>query len=189
MSIHLIIDGYNLIRQSGRLSLLDRQDMKAGREALIEALAKYKKIKHHKITVVFDGANAPSFVPSRDYVKGIRIKFSRLDESADTVIKKMAAREREKAVIVTSDRDIINQAESSGSASISSLHFEEKMIRSIIGISLAMRSMVSLEFGGKNILIYPVDLAKRIFYIAIYRNVELDRIIVDYIDSILERGE
>ncbi len=128
MSIHLIIDGYNLIRQSGRLSLLDRQDMKAGREALIEALAKYKKIKHHKITVVFDGANAPSFVPSRDYVKGIRIKFSRLDESADTVIKKMAAREREKAVIVTSDRDIINQAESSGSASISSLHFEEKMI-------------------------------------------------------------
>jgi hypothetical protein len=40
----------------------------------------------------------------------------------------MAAREREKAVIVTSDRDIINQAVSSGSASISSLHFEEKMI-------------------------------------------------------------
>ena len=68
-------------------------------------------------------------------------------------------------------------------------NFEEKMIRSIIGISLAMRSMVSLEFGGKNILIYPVNLAKRIFYIAIYRNVELDRIIVDYIDSILERGE
>ena len=40
----------------------------------------------------------------------------------------MAAREKEKAMIVSSDRDIINSAVSSGSATISSPLFEEKMI-------------------------------------------------------------
>lgn len=128
MSIHLIIDGYNLIRQSGRLSLLDQQNLQSGRDALIESLAKYKKIKHHKITVVFDGTNAPSIIPFRDYVKGIRIKFSHKGESADEVIKRMAAREREKAMIVSSDRDIINSAVSSGAATINAPFFEEKMI-------------------------------------------------------------
>ena len=128
MSIHLIVDGYNLIRQSNRLSLLDQQDLQSGRDALIEALIKYKKIKHHKITVVFDGTNAPSIIAFRDYIKGIIIQFSRQGESADAVIKRMAAREREKAMIVSSDRDIINAAVSYGSAAISSPLFEEKMI-------------------------------------------------------------
>lgn len=128
MSIHLIVDGYNLIRQSNRLSLFDQQDLQSGRDALIEALVKYKKIKHHKITVVFDGTNSPSIIAFRDYIKGIIIQFSRQGESADEVIKRMAAREREKAMVVSSDRDIINTAVSYGSAVISSPLFEEKMI-------------------------------------------------------------
>ncbi len=128
MSIHLIVDGYNLIRQSNRLSLLDQQDLQSGRDALIEALIKYKKIKHHKITVVFDGTTSHSIIAFRDYIKGIIIKFSRQGESADAVIKRMAAREREKAMVVSSDRDIINTAISYGSAAISSPLFEEKMI-------------------------------------------------------------
>ncbi|MBU4258375.1 MAG: NYN domain-containing protein, partial [Proteobacteria bacterium] len=49
MSLHIIIDGYNLIRQSNTLSNLDGQDIQLGREALLKMLAEYKKIKHHKI--------------------------------------------------------------------------------------------------------------------------------------------
>lgn len=128
MSIHLIIDGYNLIRQSNRLSLLDLQELQLGREALIDALVKYKKIKRHKITVVFDGTDSSLVVPFRDNIKGIRVKFSHQGESADTVIKKMIKREREKAMIVSSDRDIINHAVSYGSATISSPAFEDKMM-------------------------------------------------------------
>ncbi|NQT68664.1 MAG: NYN domain-containing protein, partial [Desulfobacteraceae bacterium] len=60
MSIHIIIDGYNLIRQSNFFSTIDRRDMQLGRETLIETLAAYKGIKGHKITVVFDGAQAHS---------------------------------------------------------------------------------------------------------------------------------
>ena len=61
MSIHILIDGYNLIRQSPELSELDRQDIQLGRAALIDMLVVYKKLKHHKITIVFDGVDAPFF--------------------------------------------------------------------------------------------------------------------------------
>ncbi len=130
MSIHIIIDGYNLIRQSDSLYTLDRRDIQLGRKSLLDTLAEYKRIKRHKITVVFDGANAPYFSQRKDQIKGIEIKFSRGGESADTVIKRMAAREREKALVVSSDLDVVNFATSKGAATISSHAFEEKIAMS-----------------------------------------------------------
>jgi len=127
MSLHIIIDGYNLIRQSTTLSDLDRQDIQIGREALLNMLAAYKKIKRHKITVVFDGTNAPFLSQHRDKIKGVEIRFSRVGESADTVIIKMAAKEREKALVVSSDLEIVNTVASQGSSTISSPMFEEKI--------------------------------------------------------------
>ena len=106
MAVHIIIDGYNLIRQSAELSLLDRRDLQQGREALLELLAAYKKIKRHQITVVFDGTDAYSLYRQRDQTKGIKILFSRRGETADTVIKRMVEREREGALVVSSDRDV-----------------------------------------------------------------------------------
>ena len=127
MPLHIIIDGYNLIRQSNELSALDMQDIQLGREALLDSLSAYKRIKHHKISVVFDGQNAPSFLQHADRVKGIEIKFSRHGETADMVIKRMAAKEKEEAIIVSSDRDIVDFAAAQGAATISSNFFEEKI--------------------------------------------------------------
>ncbi len=127
MSIHIIIDGYNLIRQSTTLSDLDRQDIQLGREALLNMLAAYKKIKRHRITVVFDGTNAHFSSQCKDKIKGIEIRFSRAGESADTVIKKMAAKEKEKALVVSSDMGIVNAVVSHGAATINSQMFEEKI--------------------------------------------------------------
>lgn len=128
MSIHIIIDGYNLIRQSSSLSDLDRQDIQLGREALLETLAAYRRIKHHKITVVFDGTNAPPLSQHENRVKGIKVKFSRKGELADSVIKRMVSREREKALVVSSDMDVVSFAASKGAATIRSSDFEEKII-------------------------------------------------------------
>jgi len=67
MSLHLIIDGYNLIRQSPWLSLLDARDLEAGREALLQSLADYRQRRlQHKITVVFDGWQGGGLRESRD---------------------------------------------------------------------------------------------------------------------------
>ncbi len=132
MSLHIIIDGYNLIRQSNSLSMLDLEDIQLGREALIEQLASYKKVKPHKITVVFDGTHAPSFSLQRDRIKGIRVVFSRRGEIADTVIKEMTAKEKQKALVVSSDRSIVDYAASQGAATISSPEFEDKMTMSLL---------------------------------------------------------
>ncbi len=127
MALHIIIDGYNFIRQSETFSGLDQVDMQTGREALVESLAAYKRLKGHRITVVFDGIHAPVFSLQKDRVKGIDIRFSRTGESADAVIKRMARRLREKALVVTSDRDVADFATAEGAVSVSSPEFEEKL--------------------------------------------------------------
>lgn len=128
MPVHIIIDGYNLIRQSPDLTRIDRRDLQSGREALLELLAGYRKIKAHRITVVFDGTRAPGFTPSRDRYKGIAVLFSRYGETADSVIKRMAAGEKEGALVVSSDREITDFAQSRGAAVMASPEFEEKLI-------------------------------------------------------------
>lgn len=127
MPIHIIIDGYNLIRQSARLSALDQQDIMLGRQALVSRLAAYRKIKSHRITVVFDARHSPLLSPPEDRHQGIAIRFSGRDQSADEVIKRMAQQEREKALVVSSDHEIIDFAALCGAATISSPQFEDKI--------------------------------------------------------------
>ena len=90
MSLHIIIDGYNMIRQSPALSTIERQDLQLGREALVDSVAEYKRIKKHKITIVFDGTRAHLLSNRHDTIKGIMIKFSNPGETADTEIKRIA---------------------------------------------------------------------------------------------------
>ena len=131
MSIHIIIDGYNLIRQSRNLSALDLQDIQLGRDALVDMLAAYKKVKAHRITVVFDGTGSPSLSRPRDRRKGITIVYSHEGESADMVIKRMVRREGERALVVSSDLEIVRSARSAGSATIAAADFEEKLTISL----------------------------------------------------------
>ena len=131
MSLHIIVDGYNLIRQSEQLSVLDLRDIQEGREALQDILAEYRKRKNHRITLVFDGTNAVSVDSQRQRFRNIDVLFSRNGETADTVIKRMAAREKERALVVSSDRDIISFAASMGSATIGSRAFEDKLYRTL----------------------------------------------------------
>lgn len=128
MATHIIIDGYNLIRQSTSLAALDHQDIQSGREALIDRLVAYKRLRGHKITVVFDGYGTPPIAGCRrERISGIEVVFSRRGETADAVIMRMAAKEKERGVVVTSDREIQRVASSQMAAIIDSPAFEEKL--------------------------------------------------------------
>lgn len=127
MPIHIIIDGYNLIRQSPSLAAMDRRDLACGREALIARLAAYRRLKPHRITVVFDGAQAPELSPARDRLQGITIIYSRAGETADTLIVRMTRREGEGAMVVSSDQAVARLAEANGAAVIGSPEFESRM--------------------------------------------------------------
>jgi predicted RNA-binding protein with PIN domain len=127
MALHIVIDGYNLIRQSRSLAALDRDDMQAGRDALVDLLSTYKKVKAYPITVVFDGAEAQVGMPRRDSVKGIDVRYSGPGELADTVIKRIAGREKERALVVSSDNELVNYVQSRGAAVVSADEFENRL--------------------------------------------------------------
>jgi uncharacterized protein len=126
MTMHLIIDGYNVIRQSLELQLLDARELEAGRTALLAQLAAYRERHRHKITVVFDGwlGGAPN--ETRDRRQGMLIIYSRLGEKADEVIKRLLAADRQQAVVVTSDREIQAWAQGVGAAWIAAGQFERR---------------------------------------------------------------
>ena len=127
MSMHVVIDGYNLIRQSETLSAQEELSLELGRDALLERLRQYKRVKSHRITVVFDAANKPNLAEERSQKKGIRMIYSGQGETADTVIKRICRTEGEKVLLVTTDRELASYAEASGSVAIDSEDFEARM--------------------------------------------------------------
>jgi len=101
MAVHIIIDGYNLIKQSPVLSRLDHMDIEKGRNELISRLAAYRKVKKHGITVVFDGCKGGGIKQERTRDRGINIVFSKKGEEADEEgLLLEALEERAEAVLV-----------------------------------------------------------------------------------------
>ena len=127
MAVHLVIDGYNLIRQSATLSAQEELSLQLGRDALLERLRQYKRVRSHRITVVFDAANKPNVAEERSQKKGISIIYSGQGETADTVIRRICRNEGEKVLLVTTDRELANYAEGRGSVAIDSEDFEVRM--------------------------------------------------------------
>ncbi|MBI4794826.1 MAG: NYN domain-containing protein [Deltaproteobacteria bacterium] len=130
MALHLIIDGYNLIRQSPYFQEIDARELEAGREALLSSLAAYRQARpQHKITVVFDGWIGGDVKESRDRRAGMAIVYSRRGERADEVIKRLLEKERSRAVVVSSDRELQDYADRVGAAWISAPEFEMHHLR------------------------------------------------------------
>lgn len=123
--MHIIIDGYNLIRQSDALRKHERLSLEAGRNALIRSVSYYKARRGHKVTVVFDGWQGGPIEEERDKLLGTDIIYSRKGEKADEVIKRMVQKRAEEIVVVTSDRDIADFVDRRGGTAISSHEFAE----------------------------------------------------------------
>lgn len=129
--MQILIDGYNLIRQSDILRRYELHSLEAGRRALMSKLSDYKRKKRHKITVVFDGWRGGSDQEERDRYGNINIIYSRRGEKADEVIKRLTDQSDEEMVVVSSDREIASYATQQGKTSLSSLEFEIIMNKAI----------------------------------------------------------
>jgi hypothetical protein len=122
--MHIIIDGYNVIRQSDTLRRYERKSLEEGRRALLSRLIDYEKKKRHKITVVFDGWKSGSADEGRDREGAIDIIYSRYGEKADDVIKRLVLRAIGDIIVVSSDREISSFATREGKTALSSPDFE-----------------------------------------------------------------
>jgi predicted RNA-binding protein with PIN domain len=125
--MHIIIDGYNLIRQSDTLRRYERISLEKGRKALIQKASLYKKERGHRITIIFDGWEGGSFEEERDRQEGIDIIYSRRGIKADDVIKRIVQQGGDDLIVITSDRDITHFTNRRGYTTITSPEFEARM--------------------------------------------------------------
>jgi predicted RNA-binding protein with PIN domain len=106
MARHLIVDGYNLLAQTGRIGAGTSLHSEMAREAMLHDLAAYRQRKSHAITVVFDGWQQGWGTEQREHRLGLEIIFSRRGEKADQVIQRLAAEFGSACAVVSSDREI-----------------------------------------------------------------------------------
>ncbi len=132
MALRLIIDGYNLICAKDRSFVGDfggasfgLPDITEARELLLESLLVYKRVKHARITVVFDGTSGARLGGGREMHKGVEVLFSKAGVTADDVIKDMVRSTGTGLTVVTSDRDVASATEVAGAVVVSSEEFLE----------------------------------------------------------------
>ncbi len=123
----IVIDGYNLIRRSAMLAPVDRRDLGEGRDALLKALGAYRRLKAHRITVVFDGWERGGAAEQATQVAGVRVIFSRRGDRADQAILRLVEKAPAGAVVVSSDRAVAEAAGRMGAVTLSAEEFEERL--------------------------------------------------------------
>lgn len=131
MAISLVVDGYNLLLASPEL--FPGADLQESREELLSFLARYKKMKGFSITVVFDAAQAAGGTGRKTTEKGLSVRYSALGQSADSAIRQICEKLKQKALVVTSDRELARDVQALGAASVSSREFLDKVMAGLYG--------------------------------------------------------
>lgn len=100
---HYIVDGYNLIHVWEEINI---DDLSAARDKLINSLIEYGGYENFEITVVFDAGKTEEDERTEVYGKFFRVVFSGFEQTADSVIERIAfeeVRRRREVHVVSSD--------------------------------------------------------------------------------------
>lgn len=141
----LVVDGYNVIRESPRYRRLIDEDLRdpvlhdvyvRAREALLADVAAFAQ-GHYAATVVFDGFGNPD--PERPPMRtaGVNVVFSPSGVEADAVIERLVAQERDagrEVTVITSDAGVQSTVFCQGVTRLSSRMFnlEAEAMNSVI---------------------------------------------------------
>jgi predicted RNA-binding protein with PIN domain len=141
---YLLVDGYNLL---GTV----KAEMENERKSLIHKMFIYCQERAHYAVVVFDGWKNGLPVETRDRIGRVTVIYSKLNETADTVIKRIIAKRQKEWIVISSDREIINTALKHGCLSLPSGEFYSKfnMPDSIIDPHCFIEEDDSLYGDGK----------------------------------------
>ncbi|GAC1355897.1 MAG: NYN domain-containing protein [Ktedonobacteraceae bacterium] len=104
----ILVDGYNVIKNNAMFQAMEIKEFSQARILLVKQLHNKYRATHHRVIVVFDGDGAREQVSHQDH---IRIIYSRHDETADNVIKRLAAEARQdgRDVVMYSDDEEVRQ--------------------------------------------------------------------------------
>jgi uncharacterized protein len=105
----ILVDGYNVIRNTPGLAAAERISLQHGREALLQQISARYRHTPHRVIVVFDGDGDVESTYALPGMPRGRIIFSRADESADQVIQRLSEREQAagtSCVVVSDDIEV-----------------------------------------------------------------------------------
>ena len=127
----LIIDGYNLIHSWDLLKKTAAHSLESAREALIDILINYVAYTKTELTLVFDAYLVKDGKGSDFDRNGVRVVFTKQEQTADTYIEKMMAElgPNYNIRVVTGDRLLQNSAVVSGILRMTAKEFEEEITR------------------------------------------------------------
>jgi predicted RNA-binding protein with PIN domain len=90
--IRILIDGYSLLHEWTELAPGKPRFSAAARDELIRRLTLYRDAAGTPVTVIFDGAGAPSNLPPVHSTPEMEVLFSGADQTADDLIERAAVR-------------------------------------------------------------------------------------------------
>jgi predicted RNA-binding protein with PIN domain len=116
----ILIDGYNVIKNTPDLRAAERQSLATARDALVRKLvAKYRHTPH-QVVVVFD-AQQPR--QTEEHVQRIKLIYTCHGESADAVIARMAREgtgQHQTVVVASNDQEVRGAVVDAGGQAASS---------------------------------------------------------------------
>jgi predicted RNA-binding protein with PIN domain len=148
MTIRLLIDGYNLIRNFPPLARTELQDFSRGREMLLHWLAAYRRGHPGTITVVFDGAGGGAYQVERDIFKGIQVIYSPRGQTADDIIKGLIAFRSANTLVVSSDRELAEFCRGQGAGTIGAREFADRIQKRLEAVPEAEEEDAPLPPSG-----------------------------------------
>jgi len=103
--VRILVDGYSLLHNWPELAPGQPRHSERARDELIHLLTQYHDVTGEPITIFFDGAGAPAFVPKHDSSRNVEILFSRAGQTADEMIERAAHRFQSygEVLVVTDD--------------------------------------------------------------------------------------
>ena len=103
--VRILVDGYSLLHDWPELAPGKPRHSAAARDELIRILTLYRDAVGTPMTIVFDGAGAPSGTPRPHSTPQVEVLYSRAGQTADDIIERVAFRMKEygEVLAVTND--------------------------------------------------------------------------------------
>lgn len=136
MATYWIIDAYNFIRTSRRFALLEAEAPEEGKQAALAWLQDFATLTGEKTWLVFDAYSRLAKERDESWQKGLKIIQSRGAYTADEEISELAKTYQDSAIVVSSDREVQQNAVRAGASILSSQEFERevaKVLKSLRG--------------------------------------------------------
>lgn len=124
MANKIIIDGYNFMWASNPFRDEAIGNLETGRNELLKWLSQQAQLRNFEVTVVFDAHHTESSHPTQMSHQSIQVLFSSSGQTADDLIRELSLESGPAAIVISSDKEVMRNAEKKGCGVLGSREFQ-----------------------------------------------------------------